>query len=276
MAENIIMNWNTPEAEDRVNLVFENRFKKYGAYLLRTRYAGNKLIALAVSCFVIVGLFGGIFIYYKMKPPKTVRKKTMQEMVQTVKEIEEKEEDKPEEKKPKEEEVKTDQVNLQPPIIDEKTEEPPKNTELENQASAGNDDISNNVLIDDNNYNIAGDEDQAEIVAADVPVQPDQEAKFNWTGGSFEDYIRENFVYPQRCEDEGIDGKVTIQFALDKKGKILEAYIKPQMTTPTCPEFTEEAIKVLKSTKNLWTPGLVGGKPTTSYRVVNIQLRVSN
>lgn len=276
MKNTLLNNWNEPQSASRVDLVFENRFKFYGAYELRKKYVRNKILALCITVFFLTGLFGSVFVYYKSKPEE---KKIHNSPIEIPVKITET----PIEEQPpieidhetQEQEIRIDQVNMQTPEIEPNAEFIPISLSSENISFSGTENVNEGLLAIPEEYTEFGQEFTQTTIQIEIPLQPDEEASFNWVEGPFEKFVETHFTYPERCQQEGIDGKVTIQFAVDKTGKILESYILPKLATTICPEFTAEAIRVLKLTQGLWTPGFVNGKPTTTYRVVNIQIRLN-
>jgi protein TonB len=97
--------------------------------------------------------------------------------------------------------------------------------------------------------------------------------KANYPGGeaAFRDYVAGEFIYPQRCQDEGINGSVMLRFAVDEAGRI--SRVQAIEETKSCPEFTSEAIRVLKKSPR-WVPGQNNGKFLKSWREIPIKLSV--
>jgi periplasmic protein TonB len=69
-------------------------------------------------------------------------------------------------------------------------------------------------------------------------------------------FISENLVYPQEALENGIFGKVYIQFTVKKDGSITDV----KALRPTHPLLDEEAIRVVSSMPR-WSPGTLKGKP---------------
>ena len=97
----------------------------------------------------------------------------------------------------------------------------------------------------------------------------DVQAKFFGGDEAFIAFVKDHFVYPTRCQDEGINGNVTLRFVVDLEGRV--SNIVPLEETKTCPEFTAEAKRVLALSPR-WMPGQINGNPVKSYRVVPINL----
>ena len=70
------------------------------------------------------------------------------------------------------------------------------------------------------------------------------------------DFLRNNIHYPFRAKEEGVSGKVWVNFIIDEEGKILSA----QILQGAGYGFDEEALRVIKLMPK-WKPGMKNGKP---------------
>ena len=110
---------------------------------------------------------------------------------------------------------------------------------------------------------ISGDENQ--------PVSVAVQAQYPGGEVAFAKFIKDNFVFPKRCKEEGINGYVRLKFIVDKRGYVSNIVALDQ--TKSCSEFTTEAIRVMKLTN--WVPGNTNGKFYPSYRTVPISLNAA-
>lgn len=69
-------------------------------------------------------------------------------------------------------------------------------------------------------------------------------------------YIMENMKYPKQAMKEGIQGRVTVRFIVEKDGSISD--VKPILSVH--PLLNKEAVRVVESMPK-WTPGKQNGKP---------------
>ena len=69
-------------------------------------------------------------------------------------------------------------------------------------------------------------------------------------------YIMENIKYPEQAMKEGIQGRVTVRFIVEKDGSI--SNVKPVLSVH--PLLDKEAVRVVKSMPK-WSPGKQKGKP---------------
>lgn len=275
MSENFILSWNKPESHDRVDLVFENRFKGYGAYVIRQNYSKNKVWGMILSVLLFVGVATGIYVYQRMygvhvnvknridniennlKKPKTEIKKEPEKVIEI---------------------KKTQKVKANAFVVPTPDPEATNITivkildQLDRVATTDVLNGSDNFNPDDGSIgNITSDgTDDGQIFGLGAV---DADAVFTGGDEAFVRFVQENFVYPERCQEEGINGSVEITFIVNQVGYIS----KPQVTKkcPTCPEFETEALRVLALTNGKWTAAVKNKKPVIAYRKVPISLRVT-
>jgi len=150
--------------------------------------------------------------------------------------------------KPKAEEVPATKNENTTPVVAETTEpimaETITPTEVKPEVSlpANNDSI----------YNIV--EEKAQFPGGDM-------AMYKW--------IADHLKYPEECRAKSIQGRVTIQFVVNKDGSISE--IKT-LRSPN-PLLSKEAIRVVK-TMPKWSPAKVKGKVVRSYFRLPINFRI--
>ena len=69
-------------------------------------------------------------------------------------------------------------------------------------------------------------------------------------------YIMENIKYPKQIMEEGIQGRVTVSFIVEKDGRVSNVRLLRSVQSA----LDKEAIRVVKSMPK-WTPGKQNGKP---------------
>jgi periplasmic protein TonB len=269
MAENMFNSWDQPESDDRMELVFADRFKSYGAYQVRLLYRKSKVIATIISCSVIALVAATPVILEKLgKGKKSDKKITMVvtnlDDVKPPEEEQEKPKDPPKTKEP--EPVATTQYvvpKINPDATKDDVITPPDaiaTTGAKTKAGTGSPfapeggDGGPGPII-------TGGGEPATVV--DVPAQ--------FPGGDqkFREYISTTFEYPPRCSEENINGYVLLKFVVDAAGAI--SRVTAVEETKSCPEFTQEAIRILKKSPR-WIPAQNNGKFTTAWRQIPIKL----
>lgn len=79
----------------------------------------------------------------------------------------------------------------------------------------------------------------------------------SFPGGSEElmKWLRKNMKYPSEAMENNIQGKVTVQFVIDKDGSIVD----PKVTHSVDPSLDKEALRIVQAMPR-WTPGKQKGK----------------
>lgn len=105
------------------------------------------------------------------------------------------------------------------------------------------------TMMDDEDENI--EEEQIFYIVEDMPT-------FN--GGEpaieFRKYIANNLEYPEIAAENGISGRVIVQFAVNSTGKLVDAIVVRSVD----PALDKEAIRVVMASPK-WSPGKQRGKP---------------
>lgn len=106
-----------------------------------------------------------------------------------------------------------------------------------------------------------------EEIEEDVPVLIAEEMP-SFQGGDVNAFARwcgKNIVYPAVAQDNGSQGKVTVQFVVERDGSITQVKILRGVDK----YLDEEAIRVVKNSPR-WKPGTNRGKPVRVYVQVPI------
>ena len=264
--------WALPEADSRLDLVFENRFKDYGAYQVRKFFRKSQAIAtIAASALAI--LFASMpFILDALEKaePKTKVVKIVTDLDDIDSPLEEEEEQPEEPPKLEEPEPVAAQQYVTPEINEDATEEtviiPPDditNTGVQTVEGITDPTLPDPGIGDAGPITTGGDDGPARKVAV--------KAAFPGGEAAFREFVATEFQYPVRCQDKGINGSVVLRFVVDQKGRV--SRISAIEETAGCPEFTDEAIRVLKRSPR-WIPGQNNGKFVISWREIPIKLTV--
>ena len=83
-------------------------------------------------------------------------------------------------------------------------------------------------------------------------------------------YLAQNIKYPTVVMEQGIQGRVLIEFVVNKDGSIVE----PKVTRSLHPKCDEEAIRVIKAMPK-WKPGKQKGKPVRVKYTVPVNFLLS-
>ena len=143
--------------------------------------------------------------------------------------------------KPKVEEIPTTE-EITEPIVEESTTPPEVNTEVSLPAD------------DDKIYDIV--EENPQFPGGDM-------AMYKW--------IANHLQYPEECREKGIQGRVMIQFVVNKDGSITDVKV---LKSPSA-LLSEEAIRVVKAMPK-WKPAKDKGKVVRSHFRLPIVFRLPN
>lgn len=152
--------------------------------------------------------------------------------------------------------------------------EPPKVTEVLNIVE-DDVEIEDELEIEDTE---ADQDTEVEIVEIEEEEEEAEAQVFfivenmpEFPGGDLElrKYIAQNIQYPEIAKENGIQGRVFVQFVVNKKGKVEQV----KVVRGVDPSLDKEAIRVIQSLP-AWKPGSQRGKPVkVSFTVpINFQL----
>lgn len=239
-----------------MDIVFEGRNKKYGAYELRKSNPKTTMrsffIGALVFCFLAATpMFSNLF-----SSDDVVEDNVLDKKVVTIKLPPKKQEIPKDLPPPPPPPPKVDQVKFVKPVVakaEEVVEEPPKIKEIVDkklgaETIKGDPDAPLSIepvgkgpasaVVEDNNiYNTAG-----------IEVKPD------FPGGleKFYKYVMNNYRAP---EEPGLSGKVFVTFVVEKDGSLTDIKVIRDIGFGT----GTEAIRVLKKSPR-WNPGEQNGK----------------
>ncbi|EKT3963562.1 energy transducer TonB [Flavobacterium psychrophilum] len=259
-----------------LDLVFEGRNKKYGAYELRKENPKTSVKALFGGAFVFAFAIGLPMLLDMI--PASETKSTLDEKVVLVN-IEKPKVDPlkpppppPEPPKPKIDEVKfvAPKVVAKERVVEEiKTIDELKDKNIAAKDQKGDRDAK--IVIDQP----TGDgEKDAEIVdntiynSAGIEVQPGYPGGMDKFGG----FIKKNFNTDDIASklSSDLNGKVIVKFVVEKDGSLTDIEVIRDLGYGT----KEEAIRVLRKGPK-WTPGIQNGKPVRTNCILPINLSIT-
>jgi protein TonB len=266
MSDNLINKWDQVQSPGRNELVFADRFKEYGAYEIRSKFSRNQSLATLIA-LTVTALFAAMPIIVEHFFPKEKEIKTQLKVtnIDDVKAPEE-EEEKPKIEEPEPQVAAQQYVvpRINPDAAADDVIIPPDEIKTTGKKTQEGDDDFVPPDFNENSGATGGTGDQ---IATNVQI------KANFPGGeaAFRSYVEGEFQYPPRCYEEGINGAVLLRFAVDEAGRI--SRVQAIEETKSCPEFTTEAIRVLKKSPR-WVPGQNNGTFLKSWREIPIKLAV--
>lgn len=263
-------------SSDWVDLVFEGRNKAYGAYRLRKSTTKRNILAMVAVVILLIVAF--IILTVKNFVDEQRAKVAMTQVAELTNY---KQPEKKAEVKQKKVEVEPERVvervkssiKFTAPVI-KKDEEVKPDEELKTQdelmstkTAIGTFDVKGN---DDANGEILKAKD---VIAEPEPPKHEEENKvfdiveqqplFPGGPAALMKYLSEHTKYPVVAQENGVQGRVTVQFVVEKDGSISDVHVLRGVD----PSLDKEAVRVVKSMPR-WTPGKQNGITVrVNYRV---------
>ena len=271
------------------DIVFEGKNKDFGAYTMReasvkrhTRAVVIVLACLAAILVLLILSLTGVFSRGEEEGPDA---STEQELATFAPEDvveEEIEEEQVQFEEPEEiiqpEEVANEQRITETLIVEDKDFDETKNVKeqsemIENEAQAGAIDITEGT----NDINKQQVKDQ---VIAEEPKAPEPEKVFNiamveqkpeFPGGEAAMYkwLSDHINYPPAAAEEGVQGRVVVEFVVSKTGKIEGA----RVLRGRHPALDREALRVVNAMPN-WQPGRNNGQAVKVTYTLPVSFRL--
>ena len=101
-------------------------------------------------------------------------------------------------------------------------------------------------------------------------VEPDMPATFPGGDAKLLEYLRDNMKYPEAAKKKGIEGKVYVQFVVEKDGSINDV----KVLRGVCEELDDEAVRVVKAMPK-FNPGTQNGKPVSTTMMQPIIFKIT-
>lgn len=255
------------------DIVFEDRNKAYGAYVLRKQDRKNTTMAILISASVFLLAFSLPAIIKLLTPEEEIAVDTSFKLETTLMDAP------PLDKTPPPPPVEPppplkSTVKFTPPKVvkDEEAEDPPPTQEELKVVDAaikteeGDDELGVDASL---GSNVLVEEDPNKVFDY-VSI----EQKPEYPGGDIElmRFLQKNTQYPKMEKENGIAGKVFVSFVIDKDGKVINVEIARGVAGGK--GLDKEALRVVSSMP-AWKPGKQNGNPVrVKYSLpVNFVLR---
>lgn len=244
-----IHGWNDAVNPERLELVFANRNKEYGGYVLRKKYEKRVLMAfIATLTVILLAVIIPKLITMLTEAVNNAKQAMTEELVMAEPPPIDKSTPPPPPVIPPPPVQQT--IKFTPPKVvkDEEVQEPPPTQEevKETQVSTVTQEGSKDVI----DVPEVGDPDEGKIftVVEEMPGFP---------GGEEElfKYLRKNIKYPPVARENGMQGRVFVTFVVDKDGKVKDARILKGVGGGC----DEEALRVIRAMPD-WKPGKQNGR----------------
>lgn len=250
------------------DLIFENRNKAYGAYVLRTVYTKNVLRGLLITIAVVALLFYSPDIIALFKGEEVVEKAPPRKLVYTELSapppIDKPKPPPPQIQLPKLQKV----IKFVPPKVvkEEVVEEIPTIEEIKQNEVA---DVAvegpTEIVFEEPVQEVVVVEDENKIFTV-VEQQPEFQGGYE----AMMNFIKKNMRYPASARRMGVDGTVYVSFVVSKDGSISEVKTIRGISA----DCDKEAMRVV-SMMPPWRPGKQNGKPVFVRFVLPIKFKLN-
>jgi len=260
-----------------LDLVFEGKNKKYGAYQLRQQSGRTTLTAFFFG-ILFIGSFSGLGLVLSSFSEKPTPPLVLPPAERIIPVVYEKHPETPKLPRvaPKKAEATppVEQTQLDNPTIVSDTEKPTdiaKNDDINNQPTDSQG-TSSGIAAPTGENPSSGSTGTVETPSSNVPVIAavlDKLPKFPGGIEKFYSYVGSNFEKPEIDENRTI--KILVAFVIEKDGSMTDIRV---LRNPGY-GLDKEAIRVLKSLKTKWEPGMMNGKPVrTAYNLpISVQMQ---
>lgn len=238
------------------DLVFDPRYREYGAYELRTKSSGRHFKALLIAALVFILVAATPFLVKQIFHKRTIRDTSVRVLADI--KIDTPKEDEILREVPPPPEPLRNTIKFTLPAIK------PDELVAEEQLMTQKELLDQKVAISNTAFDKGTDDisappanaDNAKVENADVPLEKvDQMPQF--PGGEREmlRFIKNNLRYPLSAQDNGVQGTVIINFVVDREGKIINVKIVKGIGYGC----DEESLRVIQKMPP-WNPGKQRGQ----------------
>ena len=268
------------------DLVFEGKNKDFGAYVIRTSspQRHNKAVLLALIGTIIFGLI----TFGLVKANQYLEEKRLAEMGEQVEVLidmtQQAEESKPElieDKKPEviqEEESKTYQATELQIVEDKNVREEDEIVSQDERMQT--DAIAGTVTNSEGSTDLNKFREHINEVVVEPPAEPEakpeqifksveQMPQFPGGDEALLKYLSSHINYPPMAAENNIQGRVVVQFVIDKTGRVGEV----KLVRSRDKDLDNEAIRVCKSLPR-FTPGRQNGQPVAVWYTLPVTFKL--
>lgn len=247
------------------DLVFEGKNQAYGAYKLRKGTSKRNLWSIIIVLIAAVAIFSAIAIKNVIEANQKVAIVTEAKLSKIDKTPKvEKKKAAPKIEQPKVVEKVKSSIKFTAPVIKKDSEVKPEE-EMKTQEDLQNTKTTIGAFTVVGNDEIGGEVLKAkEEIAQPEPPKNEEENKvfdvveeqpsFPGGQGALMAWLRDNIKYPVVAAENGIEGKVIVQFVVGKNGSISNVKVVKSID----PSLDREAVRVVSSMPS-WTPGKQNG-----------------
>lgn len=254
--------WDSPTSPERAELVFANRNKEFGAYVIRKGYNKTTAQALLISLAVFTLLISGPVIMNFLNPGDDAGAEKPVEVTVDLKEPPPIDKNEPPPPPPPPPPPTIETVKFTPPVVVDREiedeDQPPPQEEL-SETNVG-------VVTQ------AGDENATELPDEEPVADPDagkiftfveEQAEFPGGEEARITFLQKNIKYPALARENGIEGRVYVTFVVGPDGSIRDVKVLRGIGGG-CDEEATRVVKMMPAFK----PAKQNGRP------VNVQFNM--
>ena len=268
------------------DLVFEGKNKDFGAYVIRTNSA--KRHNLAVLWALIGTIIFGLITFGLVKANQYLEEKRLAEwgeqvevLIDMTPEAEESKAELIEDKKPEviqEEVSKTYQATELQIVEDKNVREEDEIVSFDERMQTNA--IAGRVTNSEGSTDLNNFKERIDEIVVEAPVEPEakpeqifksveQMPQFPGGDEALLKYLSSHINYPPMAAENNIQGRVVVQFVVDKTGKVGEVKIARSVDK----ELDNEAVRVCKSLPK-FTPGRQNGQPVAVWYTLPVTFKL--
>ena len=268
------------------DLVFEGKNKDFGAYELRRESPKRHNIALiAVAVFIVLVLVANFLVNSVLadKEEDQPKEKKEQAVIAEIPEDEVMDEeeviekfDEPEPEVVEEPVLETEKMTEILIVKDEDVKEPPRSQDEAQTSDVAVGAVNQEGIKDALDQKVMDTEVKVEPPPPPAPPADDvvftsveQDPQFPGGQAALLKWVADHIKYPAVAQENGIQGRVTVQFVVTKNGTVGQV----KVVRGKDPDLDKEAIRVVKSLPK-FTPGKMNGHPVNVWYTLPITFRL--
>jgi periplasmic protein TonB len=246
------------------DIVFESRNKEYGSYVLRKKFRKYLTIAFLITVTVAFTLI--LIPFIKALNSKEKGVVLMQNTVATMEKVDNNDIPPPPPPPPPPPAAVEQQVKYVAPVVVDSVKE-------EVQLAIVSDAVETTVNeAPPEKVEVVAPQEEAIVEEEQVFIIVEEPASFQ--GGDvnqFRKWVESNLVYPTIAAENGVSGKVFVQFAVNSKGEVVDVKVVRGVDA----SLDKESIRVIMSSPK-WTPAKQGGKAVKQQFTIPLSFVLRN
>lgn len=234
------------------DLVFIDRNTSFGAYVLRTESSFRHLKALFIASVVFLLAIASPVLLKSLAPSVDDSDTSVREFTYVDPNVDNEKEKPTIELPPPPERLST--IAFPPPVILE-DELVAEETDFNQQTVINSESVIANETVVGTTTNV----DEVVVNNIDDTARPetiesivDQKPQFPGGDGALMDWLNDNIVYPAIPKENGVQGKVTVEFVVGKDGLIRDVKVVGNIIDDYLVEEAERLVKAMPK----WSPGV--------------------